>query len=439
MTHTVSDNLRSIGESIATMRRVDEVYYYPGMHGDVLASAIKPDVRASLNERNAFEFAYGASLVGADSLVICKGVGIATFLDSLNHAVINGVSGGLVIVVLEDTVAMSSPEIVDSRVLNDYCHTLIIEPSTLANAVEAISHGFAVSQQLDIPVLVRLTHQLLTKEFVDRTSGSTLPTGTLSSPGHMTLRAKTIGPWSEKIIGYEKKQECIRQFVDSCYPHYAGSEFTFGAVSRAENNASAVIEYYPIASSIHAAFSAHQDKTVSEIGSNYAERTLFSGQSPTVDSRHIHEMIAPVMHDWDDALCVVDKSHYALVVGDEGKFTADPFGLIDTCLCMGSSVAIAAGAALFTGTRTLAITGDFSYLFHGVTATMEAQARGAILDIMLLDDGKASSTGGQRSIVDISSDTLGRLASSIEEYDYGHIPAEFVGQQTGITIRRIKK
>lgn len=439
---TVATNLRHIGRSLASAG-AEVVYYYPGMRGDLLAHAIVQNVRPSLNERNAFEFAYGASLAGGRSVAIFKGVGLAATLDSVHHAVINGVGGGMVIVVLEDTVAHSSPEIIDSRVLNDYIHALILEPATIQSAVDMTAHVFELSEQLDLPIILRITYDLLQSSSPVDTDGrgTVYATPPVVMP-RLELRQKSIGAWSDRVERFERKQAAIHAYVAQQCAASSVQDIdgiVFGAAQPTQR--ALTIQHYPIPAVVRALFSAQPGLMIRERGSNYAERALRSNLESAIDSSIIHEGIASVMHDWDDVLRAINKVDYAAVIGDEGKYTSDSFGLIDGCLCMGSSISVAAGASLYAGSRTMAIIGDFAYQFNGYVSIVEAAARHALLDIVLLDDRKASSTGGQDALTPIDTNDVASHIDTLYEYAYAQPPKTISanGAMAGITLYRVKK
>ena len=69
----------------------------------------------SINEKVAFEVAYGASLAGARSVAVMKMVGLNVASDPFMSAAYLGVRGGLVVVVADDPGPHSSQTEQDSR------------------------------------------------------------------------------------------------------------------------------------------------------------------------------------------------------------------------------------------------------------------------------------------------------------------------------------
>jgi TPP-dependent indolepyruvate ferredoxin oxidoreductase alpha subunit len=87
-----------------------------------------------------------------------------------------------------------------------------------------------------------------------------------------------------------------------------------------------------------------------------------------------------------------------IVTGDTGissQFAADPWQCIDMVTYMGGSIPLAIGAYLSGYSDVWAITGDFWFISAGPLGLLEASLRNIPLKTMILDNGKASTTGGQ--------------------------------------------
>jgi indolepyruvate ferredoxin oxidoreductase alpha subunit len=441
MNGNIEQNLQALGAAMKSAQ-CEKCYYYPGMKGDILAESIAEGIKPSLNERNAVEFGWGASLAGARTAVILKTVGLASCVDSVQHAVIQGVHGGMVIVILEDTVAASSPEIVDSRLLLDYVATITIEPSSMASALEHVQRVFTLSEELDVPVILRLTHNLLASE-----PAAAAPADKPAARKPRTLpayREKMLGSWADRSKEYEAKLDRIAAYIDALYPPDTLEDcqsLSFGYAKPAEDeHQSLSVEHYPVAGSLMR-FYAERAVTVHELGSNYAEQKLRSGAQVRVDNSPAVAFDIVPLTDWEDALKTIDKRAYSCVIGDEGRFTLDSTGLIDVCLCMGSSIAICAGISEVTGSKNLAVIGDFSYQFNGYPSILEAYHRGVSMDIVLLDDGRASSTGGQASIAAIRPEDVAHYLHTYKELQYQELPdGGFVAHDApGISMYRVIK
>jgi len=111
----------------------------------------------SVNEKVAFEVAFGAATTGLDSLVVCKGVGFNVLIDPVMTANLSGVLGGLVIAVGDDPGAEWSQNEQDTRPLAAACQLPLLEPGSVAAAPQVMGQAFTLSRRLRLPVVVRFT------------------------------------------------------------------------------------------------------------------------------------------------------------------------------------------------------------------------------------------------------------------------------------------
>jgi indolepyruvate ferredoxin oxidoreductase alpha subunit len=114
----------------------------------------------SVNEKVAFEAAYGASIVGLRSLVGTKHLGMNVLSDSLTVAALSGVNGGLVVVCADDTQPYSSQTAIDSRYYSLLSNLPLIEPSTPQEAKDLTKLSFGLSERFMLPFIVRLTQRI---------------------------------------------------------------------------------------------------------------------------------------------------------------------------------------------------------------------------------------------------------------------------------------
>lgn len=111
----------------------------------------------SVNEKVAFEVAYGAAITGLRSLVAMKHVGLNVAADALMVAWESGVKGGMIVVVADDPGAPASQNEQDSRFYALQAHIPCFEPSTPQEAKDMVVRAFEISEELEQLILVRLT------------------------------------------------------------------------------------------------------------------------------------------------------------------------------------------------------------------------------------------------------------------------------------------
>jgi indolepyruvate ferredoxin oxidoreductase alpha subunit len=137
---------------------------YPGTPStEILENLVrKPGVVCEWapNEKVALEVAAGASMGGVRALVTMKHVGLNVASDPFMTLAYTGVVGGLVIVVADDPGMHSSQNEQDSRNWGPFGKVPILEPSDSAEALEMAREAFALSERLDMPVLLRSTTRL---------------------------------------------------------------------------------------------------------------------------------------------------------------------------------------------------------------------------------------------------------------------------------------
>ena len=81
-----------------------------------------------INEKTALEYALGDSLAGRRAAVIIKNVGVNACADPLVQATVQGIRGGVLLVVGDDPAAKGSQTAQDSRYYGELAEIPVIEP-----------------------------------------------------------------------------------------------------------------------------------------------------------------------------------------------------------------------------------------------------------------------------------------------------------------------
>jgi indolepyruvate ferredoxin oxidoreductase alpha subunit len=145
---------------------VDFVTGYPGSPAtgvvDALLDLAGDGVRIewAVNEKSAFDAAFGASLAGLRALLCLKSVGLNVALDSLMVSNLAAGDGGFVILVGDDPGGWGSQNEEDSRLLVAAAEVPLLEPITLADAQAVMLEAFQLSERFRVPVAVRITRAL---------------------------------------------------------------------------------------------------------------------------------------------------------------------------------------------------------------------------------------------------------------------------------------
>lgn len=112
------------------------------------------------NEKVAMEVAIGASFQGCRAMASMKHVGVNVASDPLYTISYSGVNGGLVIVAADDPGLYSSQNEQDSRMVARAAMVPVIEPSDSEEARVFTKRAFELSEKYDTPIMLRTTTRL---------------------------------------------------------------------------------------------------------------------------------------------------------------------------------------------------------------------------------------------------------------------------------------
>ncbi len=139
---------------------------YPGSPSTATMDALlrlgaqQARVEWAINEKSAFDAAFGASLAGVPSLICLKSVGLNVALDSLMVSNLAGSNGGLVLLVGDDPGGWGSQNEEDSRPLVAAAEVPLLEPTSPAEARNVMVEAFDLSRRFCLPAVVRITRAL---------------------------------------------------------------------------------------------------------------------------------------------------------------------------------------------------------------------------------------------------------------------------------------
>lgn len=393
---------------------------YPGSYSQDIFFSLG-GTRISINERTAFEMAYGASLAGKRSVVTMKNVGVNACADPFLHATIAGVRGGFVVIISDDTKVVGSQEREDSRHYMDFFGGLWLEPSNLQMGYDMAYDAFSLSEELDMPVVIRLTNQ-----YFDQTGNYTPRKPSLGTKGVANNPEKFIvypTYWRQQWENLKVKQRHAERYVAGCYKDQSSTSgqkqgvIVIGAceeelkAGKYNNCDVARVNMYPLPSEYIRHFVSGRPKiTVLEQGDAYAAREItLQLAKPTIplivesDTGHLPDL----SHQWitwnhlEKLFQGLASIKPSFVIGDVGQYTVETTGTVGACLCLGSSVGTALGMAQAGIDYPFCIVGDGAFMHSCVPAPTEAQTRDAKFGIVIIDNGGSAATGGQPLIADV--------------------------------------
>lgn len=111
----------------------------------------------STNEKVAMEVAATAAVSGLRSFTFMKHVGMNVAADSFMTTAYSGVNGGMVVLSADDPSLFSSQNEQDTRNYARLANVPILEPSNCQEVKDMVKYAFELSEQFNIPVIVRTT------------------------------------------------------------------------------------------------------------------------------------------------------------------------------------------------------------------------------------------------------------------------------------------
>ena len=167
------EKLLLLGDEAIAQAAIDAgmsgIYAYPGTPSTEIMEYVQasPEAKAnhirslwSANEKTAMETALGMSYAGKRAMVCMKHVGLNVAADAFINAAITGANGGLIVVAADDPSMHSSQNEQDSRFYGKFALIPILEPANQQEAYDMVHYGFQLSEDLHVPVLLRITTRL---------------------------------------------------------------------------------------------------------------------------------------------------------------------------------------------------------------------------------------------------------------------------------------
>jgi len=413
----------------------------------------------SVNEKVALEVAIGASLAGSRALCAMKHVGLNVASDALMTQTLIGVGGGLVVAVADDVGLSSSQNEQDSRHWGRFAHLPVLEPSDAQEAYEMTREAFALSEQFDTPVILRLTTRIChVKGVVVPGEREERPVkGFQKNPARMVMTPMNAG---RRIPLMLQREEKLREFAELTDLNRLddGKDARIGFVTSGPTYLH-VLESFPDAPLVKLGLShpaplgliralaeqvehlvvveevepileqeiraagipVHGKDLLPRMG-ELAPHVLrpairaFLGEAVETEPapRKALEMAVPVkVFPRPPTMCVacphlgiyycLSKIKNTQIAGDIGCYTlgaGHPWNALDTCIAMGASMGVALGldkgrSPEDKDKRVLAVIGDSTFLHMGMQGLLNIVYNRGNVTILLLNNSTVGMTGGQ--------------------------------------------
>ncbi len=403
-----------------------------------------PDVRAEWapNEKVALEVASGASMAGARVLVAMKHVGVNVAADPLFTQAYIGVRGGLVLLVADDPGMHSSQNEQDSRNWGPFARVPILEPSDSAEALEFTKLAFDISEQFDIPVIVRSTTRIShSKSLVsagERAERERIPFETdapkwVMMPSNARVRRLDLDRRVAELKTWAQEHAPDRVEYRDTSLGVITSGIAYQYVREALPDASIlkVGMSFPVPEQAIRDFAARVDRVavveeadrylrthIAALGVEFDDVPLpASGElSPGIVARAFGSEgdtlrgSIPGLPARPPLMCpgcphrglyYALRSVNAVVTGDIGCYTLGalpPLSQMDSCLCMGASIGMMHGANVVGGIEgrpIVSVIGDSTFAHSGITGLVNVAYNGGSGVVIILDNRITAMTGHQ--------------------------------------------
>ncbi len=395
------------------------------------------------NEKVATEVAIGASFAGVRAMACMKHVGFNVAADPTYSVSYIGVNGGLVIVVADDPGLYSSQNEQDTRMVARAASLPVIEPSDSQEAKDFMKTAFELSEKFDRPFIFRTTTRLAHSQgLVELGEREDVP----DKPYEKDIAKTVMMPANaqKRHVVIEQKNKELKEAADTLPINKVEMRDTkIGVITSG-------IPYQYVREAL-------PDASVLKLGMvNPLPRKMIEEFASKVDSLYIVEELEPVIEEqvksWGiectgkeiltiqgeysanllreaiagevlelaeqpmipgrpPILCpgcphrsvyyVLNKLHMH-AAGDIGCYTLGavaPLSVVDTCVCMGSSISTLHGMEKARGKDYIkdwvAVIGDSTFMHTGINSLMDMVYNQGTGTVMILDNSTTAMTGHQ--------------------------------------------
>lgn len=420
---------------------------YPGTPSTEISENIAPyeEIYAewSPNEKVAMEVAIGASISGVRAMASMKHVGVNVAADPLYTISYSGVNGGLVLVAADDPGLYSSQNEQDTRMIGRAAMVPVLEPADSEEARLYTKMAFELSEKYDTPMIVRTTTRLAHSQGIVNLE----PRVEIEDKPYERNAAKNVMmPGNAKGRHIFVEQRLKQMAEDACtlpintveYKDTAIGVITSGIpyqyVKEAMPDASVLKlgMVHPLPRKLIEEFASKVDKLyiVEELEPVIEEQVRSWGidavgkELLTVQGEYSANMLrekilgqtlelekAELVPARPPILCpgCPHRSVYSVLkklkihgAGDIGCYTlgaVEPLAVVDTTVCMGSSISTLHGMEKAKGKdyikNWVALIGDSTFMHTGINSLINMVYNKSTGTVMILDNSTTGMTGHQ--------------------------------------------
>ena len=440
---------------------VDASFSYPGTPSSEITEKLVEIignkniyVEWSINEKVAYENAYGVSLAGGRSCVIMKHVGLNVAADPFMTSIYTGVKGGILLIVADDPFAHSSQNEQDSRRYWQFSKTVCFEPSSIQEAKNMVIFAFDFSEKISLPVMIRSVTRLshgkadvsigCRKKRKGKYGFEKDPLKFVMVPSNARVALKNLLQKQEIIKKeidklpfnkLEKKKgkigvvacgltySYVKEFVEtekiSCsilkigtypLPEKKVKKFLQDIseviiFEEGDNVVEELIYFYSKKFNLKNKIYGKTNNFVEKSGELSVDKVEETFSKIKGRRKKTYSISLPVRPPVLCAGCPHLGSFYILkkVFGKDAIFTGDigcytlgiKLGTIDTCLCMGAGITVGTGVSRFEKKDVVSIIGDSTFFHTGIPGLINAVYNKSNQVISILDNRTTAMTGHQ--------------------------------------------
>ncbi len=397
------------------------------------------------NEKVGLEVAIGASFAGARALATMKHVGVNVAADPLFTASYTGGRGGLVVLTADDPEMHSSQNEQDNRNYAFHAKVPMLEPSDPAEAKEYLKIAYNLSEELDTPVMLRITTRIAHVKGVvgkGKKAELSITPGIEKVPGKFVMLPAMAR--KRRVVVEERMNSCRELAETSEFNRVEQGDTTRGFITSGVSYLyvkeafpeAAVLKLgmcWPLPEKKIREFAATVDELIiveeldpflethiKAMGIACKGKELITNQGElntaivrgSIDPASKKELFTPPELPMRPPNMCAGCPHRGIffnlkrmkvfVSGDIGCYTLGflpPLSAMDTTVCMGASVPIAHGMAKALGDeahdKIVAVIGDSTFIHSGVTGLINTVYNDSASTLIILDNRITAMTGQQ--------------------------------------------
>lgn len=445
---------------------ISGIYAYPGTPSTEITEYVQNNRIAternihrnwSANEKTAVEAALGMSYAGKRAMACMKHVGLNVAADPFINSAITGVNGGLVITVADDPSMHSSQNEQDTRFYGKFAMIPMLEPSNQQEAYDMAYEAFEISEQIKVPVLIRITTRLshsrsgVVRKELKPENPLTYPEDPIQFvllPSNARKRYKGLlsiqasieeaaekSKYNEYYEGKDKSLGIIacgiaynylmENYPDRNCPYsilkIGQYPMPYSLLDRIVNGCEKILVledgypfveeqikgYFDKSGKINGRLSGaiprdgelNPDIVAKALGKEVKKYfdvpEIIKNRPPELCSGCAHRDIYTALNE------TMKEFGKQKVFSDIGCYTLGalpPWNAINSCVDMGASITMAKGAADAGVRPAVAVIGDSTFTHSGMTALLDCVYENTPVTIIIADNSTTAMTGGQASL-----------------------------------------